>query len=94
MHYDRYEEDVRHMAQMGLKAYRFSISWPRIYPEGTGAVNEKGLRFYSDLVDCLLAHGIEPWITLFHWDLPCALYERGGYLNPDFRDGSLTMREP
>lgn len=84
MHYENYEEDIRHMKAMGLKAYRFSISWPRIFPEGTGQVNEEGLSFYSRLVDCLLEHGIEPWITLFHWDLPYALYLRGGYLNPDF----------
>ena len=93
MHYEKYEEDVRHMAQMGLNAYRFSVSWPRIFPEGTGMVNEKGLRFYSDLADCLLEHGIEPWITLFHWNLPYVLYQRGGYLNPDFPDWFAAYAE-
>lgn len=82
-HYHRYKEDVRLMAEMGLKAYRFSISWPRILPMGTGEVNPKGVQFYSDLVDELLAHGITPYITLYHWDFPAELQLRGGWLNPD-----------
>ena len=77
--YHRYPEDVRLMRELGLNAYRFSIAWPRIIPEGRGAVNEAGLDFYDRLVDELLANGIEPFPTLYHWDLPQALEERGGW---------------
>jgi beta-glucosidase len=80
-HYRRMDEDVALMAELGLNAYRFSIAWPRIIPEGTGAVNQRGLDFYDRLVDALLAHGITPLATLFHWDLPLALEERGGWRN-------------
>ena len=72
-HYNRYQEDVAMMAEMGLKSYRFSISWPRIFPNGRGEVNEKGIEFYSNLIDELLKHDIVPFITLYHWDLPLAL---------------------
>lgn len=82
-HYHRYEEDVRLMREIGLRGYRLSTSWPRVLPEGTGAVNERGLSFYDRLVDALLAAGVEPHITLFHWDFPLALYHRGGWLNRD-----------
>jgi beta-glucosidase len=82
-HYRRYREDVSLMRELGLNAYRFSISWSRILPEGTGSVNEKGLDFYRRLVDELLAAGIRPMATLYHWDLPAALDDRGGWLNPD-----------
>jgi len=82
-HYHRYKEDVAIMKEIGLHAYRLSISWPRVIPNGTGAVNEKGLEFYDRLVDELLGAGIEPWVTLFHWDLPYELYCRGHWLNPD-----------
>jgi len=82
-HYHRMEEDVGHMRRIGLRGYRFSIAWPRIFPEGTGPLNEPGLAFYDRLVDRLLEAGIQPWITLYHWDLPLALYHRGGWLNPD-----------
>ncbi len=82
-HYQRSAEDVALMKQVGLKAYRFSLSWSRVLPEGTGAVNEKGLAFYDRLVDQLLTAGIQPWATLFHWDFPLSLYKRGGWLNPD-----------
>jgi beta-glucosidase len=82
-HYHRYAEDVALMKAMGLKAYRLSVSWPRVLPEGTGAPNAAGLAFYDRLVDSLLAAGIEPWVTLFHWDFPLALYYRGGWLNRD-----------
>jgi beta-glucosidase len=85
-HYHRYREDAGIMAEIGLRAYRFSISWPRVLPEGTGKVNEKGLAFYDRLVDALLEAGIEPWATLFHWDFPYALYCRGGWLNRDVSD--------
>lgn len=82
-HYHRYKEDVKIMKELGIKSYRFSISWPRVLPNGTGAVNEKGLQFYSDLVDELLANGIEPLPTLFHWNYPMALYNQGGWLNDE-----------
>ena len=85
-HYRRMADDVAMMKRLGLKAYRFSIAWARILPEGRGAVNERGLGFYERLVDTLLANGIEPMATLFHWDLPVALDDRGGWLNPDVAD--------
>lgn len=77
-HYHRYKEDVALMAEMGLKAYRFSISWPRIYPEGSGGINEAGLKFYDDLINELIANNVEPVITLYHWDLPQALQDKYG----------------
>ena len=80
-HYHRYKEDVRIMKEMGLKAYRFSINWSRILPEGTGKVNEKGIDFYNRLIDELLDAGIEPYITLYHWELPYEIYKRGGWMN-------------
>ncbi|MDO5391471.1 MAG: GH1 family beta-glucosidase [Eubacteriales bacterium] len=82
-HYHRFREDVAMMKEMGLKAYRFSLSWARILPDGTGAVNEAGIRFYQELIDALLDAGIEPYITLFHWDYPYALQQRGGWMNPE-----------
>lgn len=82
-HYHRYREDVALMKQMGLKAYRFSVSWTRIFPEGIGTVNEKGLLFYSNLVDELIKNGIEPVVTLYHWDFPYTLFKRGGWMNPE-----------
>jgi beta-glucosidase len=85
-HYHRYAEDVRLMQSLGLQAYRLSVSWPRVLPDGTGAVNDKGLSFYDRLVDALLAAGIEPHVTLFHWDFPLSLYHRGGWLNRDSAD--------
>ncbi|MFU2205424.1 glycoside hydrolase family 1 protein [Streptococcus pluranimalium] len=79
-HYNRYKEDVALMAEMGLKAYRFSIAWTRILPNGRGEVNEAGIAFYSNLIDELLKHNIEPLITLYHWDLPqCLMDEYGGW---------------
>jgi beta-glucosidase len=77
-HYHRYKEDVQLMKGLGVKAYRFSIAWPRVFPQGSGAPNPKGLDFYNRLVDELLANGIEPFATLYHWDLPQALQDRGG----------------
>jgi beta-glucosidase len=78
-HYRRYREDVALMRDLGIKAYRFSIAWPRVLPRGRGAVNAPGLDFYSRLVDCLLEHGITPFATLYHWDLPQALQDEGGW---------------
>ncbi|OPZ81602.1 MAG: Beta-glucosidase A [bacterium ADurb.Bin429] len=82
-HYHRYAEDVALMRQIGLNGYRFSISWPRVLPEGVGRINEAGLAFYDKLVDSLLAAGVTPYITLFHWDFPFELYCKGGWLNRD-----------
>lgn len=82
-HYHRYREDVALMERLGVNGYRFSVSWPRVMPAGTGAVNQQGLDFYNRLVDDLLAAGIQPMCTLFHWDLPQALYHRRGWLNRD-----------
>ncbi|MCP1372482.1 GH1 family beta-glucosidase [Dyella lutea] len=82
-HYRRYRDDVKLMQALGLTSYRFSINWARVLPEGTGRINPAGLDFYSRLVDTLLEHGIAPNATLFHWDLPAALDDRGGWLNRD-----------
>ena len=94
-HYNRWADDVRLMGELGLQAYRFSIAWARIMPEGRGRVNQKGLDFYSRLVDALLERGIRPNVTLYHWDLPAALDDRGGWLNPDvaswFADYASTV---
>jgi len=78
-HYHRYPEDIALMRELGLRNYRFSISWPRIYPHGREGVNQKGLDFYDRLVDTLLENQITPWATLFHWDLPQALEDEGGW---------------
>jgi beta-glucosidase len=94
-HYRRYREDIALMRELGLKAYRFSIAWARVLPEGTGRVNPAGLGFYERLVDTLLENGIEPMATLYHWDLPAALDDRGGWLNRDvaewFAEYARTM---
>jgi beta-glucosidase len=81
-HYRRYLEDIEIMQRLELSAYRFSISWGRILPAGRGTVNQAGLDFYSRLVDALLSRGIQPCVTLYHWDLPAALDDQGGWLNP------------
>ncbi len=81
--YHRYREDVALMKAHNIKAYRFSVSWARVIPDGDGEVCEKGLEFYESLVDELIANGIEPMITLYHWDLPSALQDKGGWLNRD-----------
>jgi beta-glucosidase len=83
-HYHRFEEDFDLLTKYGAKAYRFSLSWSRIIPEGgrDDAVNEKGIEFYNKLIDALLRRGITPWATLYHWDLPQGLHDRyGGWLN-------------
>ena len=81
-HYHRFREDVKIMKEMGLKGYRFSIDWSRVLPEGFGPVNEKGIAFYDALIDELLENEIEPYITLYHWELPYEIYKRGGWMNP------------
>ncbi len=81
--YHRIGEDVDLIAGLGATGYRLSISWPRVMPGGTGAVNEEGLSYYDRLVDALLARGVDPWVTLFHWDMPACLYHKGGWLNRD-----------
>ncbi len=81
--YHRFREDVALMKQHNIQAYRFSVSWARVIPNGVGPVNPAGLKFYSDLVDELIASGIEPLVTLYHWDLPSALQDKGGWLNKD-----------
>ena len=94
-HYHRYKDDVALMKSLGMQGYRFSVAWPRILPNGTGAINAKGLDFYSRLVDELLANGITPYATLYHWDLPSALHIRGGWTNRDsagwFADYAAVM---
>ena len=82
-HYHRYPEDIGLMRDLGVKAYRFSVSWPRVMPAGRGAVNEAGLGFYDRLIYALLASRIEPWLCLYHWDLPQALGDLGGWTNRD-----------
>lgn len=78
-HYNRFEEDIELMKKIGLETYRFSIAWPRIFPNGTGEINERGLEFYDNLIDSLIEAGIEPAITLYHWDLPQTLQDQGGW---------------
>jgi beta-glucosidase len=85
-HYHRFSDDVQLMASLGLNSYRFSVAWSRILPRGRGKVNPAGLSFYDRLVDALLANEIEPMVTLYHWDLPAALDDRGGWLNSDMAD--------
>lgn len=96
-HYNRMSEDVRLMKWMGLGAYRFSTSWSRVLPTGVGPVNPAGLDFYDRLIDDLLAANIQPWLTLFHWDLPYELHLRGGWLNPQspqwFADYAALMTD-
>lgn len=81
--YHRYKEDIRLMAGLGVQAYRFSLNWARILPDGTGKVNEKGIEFYDNVINELLKYNIKPYITLFHWEYPYALHKKGGWLNDD-----------
>lgn len=81
--YHRYKEDVAIMKKLGIKAYRFSVSWARIMPNGTGEINPKGIAYYKNLIHEMVENGIEPYMTLFHWDYPYELYKRGGWMNPD-----------
>ena len=85
-HYHRYQEDVALMAELGLKAYRFSIAWTRIIPDGDGEINLKGIEFYNHLIDELVKNHIEPIVTIYHFDLPLALHEKGGWANPQTID--------
>ena len=82
-HYHRFREDIDLMRSLGVKAYRFSVAWPRVLPRGRGIANERGLEFYDRLVDALLAAGIEPWLCLYHWDLPQAIQDLGGWAHRD-----------
>ncbi|MBR6222003.1 MAG: glycoside hydrolase family 1 protein [Lachnospiraceae bacterium] len=84
--YHRYKEDIALMAEMGFKTFRFSVAWSRVLPEGTGEVNPKGIEFYSNVIDECLKYGIEPLVTMFHFDLPAALEKRGGWSNRDSVD--------
>lgn len=93
-HYHRWAEDVALMSELGLKAYRFSVAWTRILPLGRGKPNPAGLDFYDRLVDALLARGITPYPTLFHYDLPQALEDAGGWTNRDTAGTSATMPRP
>jgi len=94
-HYHRWRQDLALLAELGVNTYRFSIAWPRIQPEGTGAANAKGMEFYSRLTDALLEAGIKPMPCLYHWDMPLALAQRGGWMNRDvaswFTDYALLM---
>ena len=81
--YNRYESDLKIMGGLGVKANRFSVSWPRVLPDGVGRINQSGLDYYSRVVDATLANGMEPWLTLYHWDLPQSLHERGGWPQRD-----------
>jgi len=92
-HYQYWREDIQLMKDIGLQAYRFSISWPRILPNGTGEVNQKGIDFYSRLVDGLLEAGIQPFVTLYHWDLPQALQDRGGWPARETADAFVNYTE-
>jgi beta-galactosidase len=86
-HFHRFREDVRLLKDLGVRAYRFSIAWPRIQPTGSGPANPEGIRFYSELIDLLLENDITPWATLYHWDLPVTLQlEKDGWLNPEMAD--------
>jgi beta-glucosidase len=92
-HYHRFREDLDLMASLRLASYRFSLSWPRIIPDGAGPINPAGLDFYDRLVDAMLARGIRPFATLFHWDLPCALQDRGGWTNRATGDAFVRYAE-
>ena len=88
--YHQIDRDVAQLVSLGARHYRFSVAWPRVVPSGTGAINPKGLDYYQRLIDALLKVGIEPWVTLYHWDLPQALEDRGGWRN---RDTSYAFRD-
>ena len=85
-HYHRYKEDYALMRNLGVKAYRFSLSWARILPEGTGRVNQKAIAFYRDMILEMKKNGITPYVTMYHWEFPQALQDRGGWLNEEVID--------
>lgn len=91
--YHFYAQDAQLMRALGLHSQRISISWPRIYPEGTGKINQKGLDFYRRVVDSMLENGVDPFIMLYHWDLPQKLQEKGGWLNRDTSDYLAELSE-
>jgi len=91
--YHRYEEDIEILKDLGVDVYRFSVAWPRIFPHGTGEINQKGLEFYHKFVDKLLEAGIEPMCTLYHWDLPQALQDKGGWANRETIDAFVAYSE-
>ena len=93
VHYHRYAADFDLMKELGLRNYRFSIAWPRVIPDGAGAVNAKGLDFYDRLVDAMRHRGIRPFATLFHWDLPQALQDKGGWTNRATVDAFLRYAD-
>ena len=82
--YNRVEEDVKLLADLGVNAYRFSVAWSRVLPDGVGKINEKGVEYYNKLINLLRENNITPYLTLYHWDLPQSLHEKGGFLNPEF----------
>jgi beta-glucosidase len=92
-HYHRYAADFALMCKLGVKHYRLSIAWPRIYPQGRGTVNRKGVDFYDRLIDSMLKHGITPWVTMFHWDLPQALEDEGGWRGRGVCDAFATYAD-
>lgn len=92
-HYHKYKEDIKLMAEMGLESYRFSISWPRIIPDGVGEVNPKGIEFYNNIINECLKYGIVPFVTLYHWDLPQVLEENGGWINKETVDAFVEYSE-
>jgi beta-glucosidase len=92
-HYHRYTADAALMRQLGIRHYRLSVAWPRVFPQGTGPLNPQGLDFYDRLIDALLEHEITPWVTLFHWDLPQALEDQGGWLVRATSDAFLIYAE-
>ena len=85
-HYNRYVDDLHLMYSLNIRNYRFSISWSRIIPDGTGEINQAGIDFYNRLIDLSLELGITPWVTLYHWDLPHELEKKGGWVNRDIKD--------
>lgn len=92
-HYHRYQEDVAMLGEMGLKAYRFSVAWTRIIPDGDGPENQAGIDFYHRLIDAIIAQGMEPIVTMYHFDLPQALAERGGWANPQTVDAFVRFAD-
>lgn len=82
--YHKYKEDIKLLKELGCNSYRFSISWARIIPDGCGKINERGLQYYSNVIDECLKNGIEPFVTLYHWDMPLNLYNNGSFFNPEF----------